>query len=114
MSSKGVMNTAKGCKDHDLSQEAWVTVDGKSCYVQRTILFKPDSISYPEVYLSKLPCLVTIEQEYGKGPHAGEKMYPDLYVLKKYMILNKKLKPIQKRKCDGWIIPIRELQKYVG
>jgi hypothetical protein len=104
----------KGTKDSDLSHEAWIEVDGRLCYVQRTVLFKPDSISFPEKYRNKIPCLVTIEQRYQKGEHKGEKMFPDLYELREHMILDKKLRLIQKRKCDGWVVPISELVKYVG
>ncbi len=101
----------KGTKSDDYSHNAWVTVNGKPCYVQRTILFQPDSISFPEKYRNKLPCLVKIEQEYKRGPHKGEPMYPDLYMLREHNILTKNLQLIQRRKCDGWVIPINELEK---
>lgn len=101
----------KGTKDYDLQHEAWIEVDGRLCYIQRTILFQPDSISFPEKYRSKLPCLVKIEQRYKRGPHKGELMYPDLYELRDHHIMTKNLRPIQKKKCDGWVIPIQELEQ---
>jgi hypothetical protein len=101
----------KGTKDFDVSHKAWKKINGKPCYIQRTILFQPDSISFPEKYKWRLPCLVRIEQEYKRGAHKGERMYPDLYMLREHNILNKKLQLIQRRKCDGWVIPINELEK---
>lgn len=120
MPDKGVVNTAKGCKDHDLSQDAWKIVSGQRCYIQRTIMFAPDSISFPHKYLDKLPCLVRIEQRYKRGANKGKKMYPDLYVLSKPVVLSEPLRiakngrgGIQKSKCDGYVIPIKNLQKHI-
>jgi hypothetical protein len=101
---------SKGTVDYDLSHDAWINVDGKRCYVQRTVLFggktRPDAISFPHKYMHKLPCLVQINQRYA----SGELMYPDLYILRKQMVITKEKREIQAGKCDGYIIPINELE----
>jgi hypothetical protein len=110
----------KGTKDGDYSRKAWKVIDGRTCYIQRTIMFRPDSISYPHKYLDKLPCIVKIEQKHKIGPNKGKLMYPDLYMLSKPVVLTHRLRVvrpdgkggIQASKCDGYVIPIHELTKF--
>lgn len=104
----------KGTVNYDFGQEAWVVVNKYDCYVQRTIMFRPDSITFPKKYRHKLPCIVKIEQKFKRGPEKGERMYPDLYILRKHMLLNKTEQKIQRKKCDGYIVPIMELDTYIG
>ena len=106
------MTPVKGTVNYDLSHDAWKMVDGNRCYKQRTILFRPDSISFPRKYRSNLPCIIRIAQRYERGDKEGELMYPDLYVLRDHMIMTKKLKWIQKGKCRGWVVTIDELEDY--
>jgi hypothetical protein len=106
----------EGTVDHDFSHDAWLEVDGNHMYVQRTILYSPDSISFPEKYRRNLPCVIQIRATIKRGENKGELMYPDLYVLRDHMLLTKELKKgkkgIQKGKVDGRIIPIQELEAY--
>lgn len=102
----------KGTKDHDVSHEAWTSVNGVPCYIQRTIMFRPDSITFPKKYRQKLPCLIRIDQTFKRKPNKGKLLYPDLYILRNHMILNKPERSIQRGKCVGWVIPIQELELY--
>jgi len=101
----------KGTIEHNLSQEAWIDINGADCYVQRTILFggknRPGAISFPHKYMHKLPCFVQIKQRY----KSGELMFPNLYVLRKPMVITKTRQLIQAGKCEGYVIPITELEE---
>lgn len=105
------LEPGKGTVDYDLNHEAWKTIWDNRCYIQRKIL-KPNSITYPFKYLCNLPCIIKIEDRFEKGENKGKLMYPALYVLREHMILNKERRHIQAKKCDGYIIKIRELEKY--
>ena len=99
----------------DRSEEVWFTRDGNRLYIQHKI-FRPASISFPKKYRHKLPCIIKIEEKYKKGDKKGRYIIPDLFVLRDHMLLNKELlegrKGIQGGKCDGWIVPIEELENY--
>ena len=104
----------KGTVDRDYSQDAWLTVNGNDCYIQRTIMFRPDSITFPKKYRHKLPCLVEIKQKFKRGEQKGELLYPDLYILRRHMLLTKAEHKIQRKKVTGYIVPIQELDVYIG
>jgi len=110
------MTPCKGEVGYDLSHKAWTEIDGNRVYVQRTILYSPDSISFPEKYRRNLPCVIQIKAIIKRGEKKGELMYPDLYVLRDHMLLTEELKTgkkgIQKGKVDGRIIPIQKLETY--
>lgn len=109
------MPATKGTKEYDLSQDAWTFINGYRCYAVHKVRFSPvHSITYPEKYHHYLPVLVIIEQEYEKGQKKGERLYPETYVLRKHMLLNKKVQKVQSKKCPGRIVPITELEIYSG
>ena len=104
----------KGTRDRN--EEVWfVTVNGNRLYVQHKI-FRPASISFPKKYRHKLPCLIKIEERHKTGDKKGKFIISELFVLRDHMLLNKELlegrKGIQAGKCDGWIIPIEDLESY--
>lgn len=102
----------EGTIEANFDHEAWFEYDGHPLYVQRTILFQPDSVSFPKKYRSNLPCFIQIDQRFKRGEEKGKLMYPDLYMLREHHILTKKLQKIQARKCEGWVIPIRQLEHH--
>jgi hypothetical protein len=107
-----MLKPGKGTVGYDLDHKVWFNIDGNRLYEQRTIMNNPDSISYPEKYRHKLPCVIRIVQRYERGDDKGMLMFPDLYVLRDHMIIAKKTQMIQNKKCDGWVVPIQVLEDY--
>lgn len=110
--------SGKGTIDHNWEQVAWVEINEEKCYVVKKVftIDKKDHISYPERYYLKAsqsyrcpPVFITILQEYKKGEFKGDIIYPDVYELRYFVLINKKEQSIQGGRTTGKAVPISEL-----